>query len=475
MGGSDVRPGVPLLLPGNGSSRGKLAQKAYARAVFRLDARYNPAGGAPTDLSPNALSVQNGSTGGADENDALHLPYTGQRYVYVPTGASQNNLGVLHAADQIPTADLDILFRVRLPAWSGLSATQIFGQKTDFTDPNRYWLVGMLNNGLPRAQLWPTGSTASVLNLDATTTTATAGLVGGATYWFRFTLDADDGAGNRVHEWFYAPDSTSIPTSWTSMGGGTAAGAITWTAAGTAPIYMPANASSGPQDLFRFVVRHAINGAAVLDWDAHRDPVNATHTAFTAATGQTVGVNRATTGRKTAVVEAPKWLLGTNDYIEVAHHPLLNFDADDNFTVLAIARSHHIPAANARFVSKRSTGAGWAMGRISATGNVEIAVNDGTWKGPGSVAITNGALTMAAAVRSNAAANVRLYVNAATSNLYTDPLPGDLSNTVPVRIGAESTVTPANYHDVEIYAVYIWREALSAAELAAIAADWGAA
>jgi len=51
---------------------------------------------------------------------------------------------------------------------------------------------------------------------------------------------------------------------------------------------------------------------------------------------------------------------------------------------------------------------------------------------------------------------------------------GDVSSATPMRIGT-SGAGVGNYSDFELYAVYIWREALTAGELAAIAADWGAA
>lgn len=463
-----MKLGLNLAIPGIAAQQGKVAQRAYHRAVFQLDARRNPSSGAPTDLSANALAVQNGSAAGADENDALFLPFDGERYVYLP-GLTGNYLSAPDEAALDITGDIDIRCLVAMDDWTPSASSYLVAKRAGGGQDSYEFFVN--TNGTLRIQWYDSGTAG----FRSASSTVAPTVTDGAALWVRAALDADNGASGNTATFYTSTEGTT----WTQLGTSVVTATVAAIAATTATLnigaYANGTAGVSAGKFYAAQVRNGIDGPVVFDWDANRDAVNATHTSYTASTGQTWTVNRATSGRKTVVVEANKWLLGTNDYIEVAHHPLLNFDADDNFTVLAIARSHHIPAANARFVSKRSTGVGWAMGRLSATGNVEIAVNDGTWKGPNSVAITNGAMTMAAAVRSNAAANVRLYVNAATSNLYTDPLPGDLSNTVPVRIGAESTTTPASYHDMELYAVYIWREALTASELAAIAADWGAA
>jgi hypothetical protein len=246
---------------------------------------------------------------------------------------------------------------------------------------------------------------------------------------------------------------------------------------------MPANAASPAQDLFRFVVRHSIDGAAVLDWSA-TDPVNATHTSFTASTGQTVTVNRATSGRKTAVVEANKWLLGTDDYIEVADNALLDLDAATDFTVLWVGRNFD-NSPNASLVTKRNTIAsadtiaGWQLSQATQASGINrifIARADGTayvvTNAP-NIGWTAGDLAMIAGTI-NSGGNLISYVDSTTSTID-GSAQGDSSNALPVRIGASSAASPGFYANFELYAVYIWREALTASELAAIAADWGAA
>jgi hypothetical protein len=68
--------------------------------------------------------------------------------------------------------------------------------------------------------------------------------------------------------------------------------------------------------LFRAQILDGIDGTKVLDVDTSIITSGAA-TSFFALSGQTVTINRSTSGRKTVAVTHPCWLFGTDDYMEV--------------------------------------------------------------------------------------------------------------------------------------------------------------
>ena len=88
---------------------------------------------------------------------------------------------------------------------------------------------------------------------------------------------------------------------------------------------------------YRAQVLDGIDGTTVLDVDTSV-VTSGSDTSFPALTGQTVTINRSTSGRKAVAVTHPLWLFGTDDYMEVADNDLIDFGASDSFTVLAVVR-----------------------------------------------------------------------------------------------------------------------------------------
>lgn len=473
-----MKLGLNLAIPGIAAQQGKVAQRAYHRAVFQLDARRNPSSGAPTDLSANALAVQNGSAAGADENDVLFLPYTGERYVYLP-GGTGNSLSAPDEAAFDITGDVELVVRAAATDWT----PSAFCGLLDKVGGNAGYGLRQNTNGT----LFVAFGDGSAFGTSLISTAAPP-LVDGAAHWLKATFQPNNGAGGKTARFFYAADQPTEPTAWTEIGTPVVQATAIAIGTNTVPLHIGAiNPSANPftGNVYRAIVRNGIDGTVVFDWSAD-DAVNATHTEFTAATGQTVTVNRATSGRKTVVVEANKWLLGTNDYIEVADNALLDIGASDNFTVLAVLRRHANPVASASIVSKKidtsnTATAGWTLRHSSgAPVRSTFTISDGVTGTSGALDSgeehTPGELNVTAGVKTFAGDEVLVWENGAYGTTSpVDPTGAlTLANAEAVRIGRLSGAG-ANYNDFELYAVYVWREALSASELAAIAADWGAA
>jgi hypothetical protein len=166
-------------------------------------------------------------------------------------------------------------------------------------------------------------------------------------------------------------------------------------------------------------------------------------------------------------VTRPTWLLGTNAYLEVADNDLLDFGASDSFTVLAAVRQWATPASSGRIVAKGATSY-FRLNNTSATTTPDVAVSDGT-----NVAITStptgpliGGLGVYSFVIDRSAQRLTTYVNGAAGTHAGISTLGAVSNTSVMRIG--STPGGSALLDAEVYAVAIWRRALSAAEIAAL-------
>jgi hypothetical protein len=197
---------------------------------------------------------------------------------------------------------------------------------------------------------------------------------------------------------------------------------------------------------------------------------------FTALTGQTVTINRGTSGRKTVAVVSPVWLFGTDDYMEVADNALLDFGASDSFTVLAVVRQWNNPAATQRLLSKKfgdSTAAGYML--FSSTANsVVFDTGDGVLRSFDTQANTwSGGLGVVSGVRV-AGATVAAGFNGLVSGTSADGSVNSLSNSGALRVsstGGGSSI--AAFADMELISVALFRRALSSSEIQVISDYFG--
>jgi hypothetical protein len=273
--------------------------RAYPQSVDNL--------GAAGSLLPTTL----GSSTAADSNDPKFLDFTGTNYVYLP-GVAGNRLSIPDAAN-LDTTDLDFRIRISLdsPTTTGNYASRLV------SDPNRAWLFGY-TGGTTAARMslawYPTGSAASAISVGGTVGYENS-YTAGQSHWARVTLDVDNGAGGYVVKFFTAPDSTTVPTSWTQVGTTITGGTTTSLPNITSGIDI-SQSTAFLGKVFRAQLMDGIDGTAIVDIDTSIITSGAA-TSFFALSGQTVTINRSTSGRKTVAVTQPTWLFGTDDYMEV--------------------------------------------------------------------------------------------------------------------------------------------------------------
>lgn len=461
--------------------RRSAAPRVLSRAVAYALARNYSGSGAWLDESGRGHNAQLGSTSGADANDPLFLTTeSGLPYLYLP-GTVSNYASVPDAAALDITGDIDLRFAGALSDWTPSSSMDLVAK---FLAPGsqRSYILRLQVNGRISIVWSPDGSSGAALSV---TSNIAPTVTDGALLLIRATLDVDNGASGYTGR-FYTKTSTwatvfadlRAHTGWTQLDADVTAGAsATSIFSGTAPLEIGA-VSSAPHKLAAVAVYNGIAGTEVF---AHNftdlAAYNATRTSATAATGQTVTINRSAADRKSCVVDQPLFLFGPDDYMIVADHDDMDFTETESFTVAAVVRTYG-SAANETIVAKStgtptSTSAGYIIA-FGPSQEPRFGIGDSTNNANDiGVAISNGVVTMAAGRRNVAADVVEAFKNGTGSGSpTTDATTATLANAQDLRLGAQSdSGGPAN---TEIMAWALFREALSDADLARLATELGA-
>ena len=251
-----------------------------------------------------------GSSLAADSNDPKFLAHDGTNYVYL-TGVAQNTLSVPDSAALDITGDIDVRVRIAMDDWTP-AAAQTLASKNDGTSNS--WRFDVNTTGVIRF-IWTTDGVTANQIVKSSTVAPT--IADGSVKWIRVTLDVDNGAsGNDVKFW-----TSDDGTTWTQLGTTVTTAGVTSIWAGTSNVeigsYGSLNTGNIAGKVYRAQIYSDITGTTkVLDVDTSVITTGAA-TSFTAVTGQTVTINRSTSGRKTVAVTQPTWLFGTDDYMEV--------------------------------------------------------------------------------------------------------------------------------------------------------------
>jgi hypothetical protein len=431
-------------------------------AVLWIDSQLSPTDGQTiTNLGTGgtALNARAGSSVSADSNDPKRLTFEGVPYVYLPAAANY----LAASASSADYVDLDVLMRVALDDWTPGTITSLV-EHTQGADPLRVFRTTVNTNGTLGLTWYTAGTGASFVSA---TSTVAPGFVDGQAYWVRVTARFDVGGSREVKFWT-APDSPEVPESWTQLGS-TLTGA---------PIVIPAVTALvgfnitgiGGFSAYRGIVRSSIDGPAIIDIDTSV-LTSASASTFTAVTGQTVTINRSSSGKKAAAVIAPVWLFGTDDYLEVPDSDLLDFAPGDSFTAIVVARMWGTFAPQSNVVlSKRNSGgaasAGWEIVGYNGASSVGSRIFDGALSTSPSQTLVSGALSVMGLVRDTVADTIAATMGTGKSAIA-DTTTASLANSVPLRVGANADST-FYCAQMELVAAAVFRRALTPAELAQV-------
>jgi len=446
-------------------SRIPVAEQLLKQAVYWIDAAQadnsdqvldNQGWGAP------ALTTQLGSSASADSNDPKFLDFVGTNYVYT-TGVNGNYLSIPDAAALDITGDIDIRVQVAMDDWTPAVETYHIGNGGN-PGPAGYAL-SIKTTGNPTLY-WYEGTT-----LRNQTSSVAPTITDGSVKWIRATLAVNNGASQYDVNFYTSDDGTS----WTALGttktGSTGVTSISASSnamgIGSIPTFSAAVLSG---KLYRAQIFNGIDGTKVLDVDTSVIG-SGSATSFDALTGQTVTINRSTTGKKSTVVTHPVWLFGTDDYMEVADNDLLDFAATDSFTLFVVQRQWNTFGTNDAILGKKadSTAAttGYLLGNdgtTAALGRMQSGDgSNGTSTVTGS-SRTAGTLNTIAGVRNVSADNTIVYLNGIAGTAVTDTTTATLANAEVMRLGRLSDAG-TEYNDMELVAAAIFRRVLTAAEI----------
>jgi hypothetical protein len=209
----------------------------------------------------------------------------GTTYGFLP-GVAGSYWSTPNAAALQITGDVEFVARVALTDWTA-AASQVLYADHSFPGISTSGISFLINTSGRPSMSFGDGTARSA------TANATPPLVDGTAVWLRYTLDVDDGAGNRVARFFYATDQPSEPTVWTQIGGDVGSvGAVTLTpSTGLRAIgSTPANTLMAAGRMFRAIIRpNLTSGTKVFDADFTRQLQFAS--SFTEATGKVVTTN----------------------------------------------------------------------------------------------------------------------------------------------------------------------------------------
>ena len=280
-------------------------------------------GGSAGALLPTTV----GSSLAADSNDAKFLAHDGTNYVYNP-GVTGNTMSVPNSAALQITGDLDLRAYIAMDDW---------------TPATTMWFVYKIGAGADGYSLALNTNGTLALYYNGSTirnSTVATGAADGSALWVRVTFDVDNGASGNDVKFYTSPNGST----WTQLGATVTNAGIATIATGTDVLSVTTNPFAGK--MYRAQVYSDITETTkVLDVDTSVITAGSA-TSFTAVTGQTVTINRSTSGRKTVAVTQPTWLFGTDDYMEVNNRYMAHSTSDENYVYLSGNTGNYMSVAD---------------------------------------------------------------------------------------------------------------------------------
>jgi len=312
-----------------------------------------------TDASASSQTVTNlgtagsllpttvGSSTASDSNDPKFLDHTGTNYVYHP-GANSNAQSIPNSAALNVTGDLDLRAYVALDDWTPSGNGRFMDKRLTSTTEIQYSF--RINTTGTLGFAWSADGTAST-TIESTVAT---GIADGTAKWVRVTLDVDNGAGGNDAKFYTSDDGIT----WTQLGSTVTTAGTTSIYSGTGLLILGGSVVGSTfitGKLFRAQVYNGIDGTKVFDADTSVITTGAA-TSYTALTGQTVTINRASSGRKAVAVTQPTWLFGTDDQLIV----------DNRY--MASGTYLYLPGASGNYASTPDAAA------LDITGDIDLRV-----------------------------------------------------------------------------------------------------
>jgi hypothetical protein len=395
-------------------------------------------------------------------------------HVYLP-GVAGNLMSVPDEAALDITGDIDIRVQVALNDWTPAAISRLAGKYG--VSGQRSYLFDINTSGVLRLTWSSDGTTNNTFPSVAT------GITDGAVKWVRATLDVDNGASGNDIKFFLSDDGVT----WTQLGSTVTTAGVASLFNSTALVSVGSDGAGGAPATGKFyravIYSDLTETTKVLDIDCSKAPTNFTagqDITFLAETGQTVTLN-STVGSGMAVVPArfgsggSLFLFGTDDYMDCVanwQHQLLDFDAQDSFTVLAVIREWNTGVSIGSILTKHPRsliGQGYYLRHDTASLDATFRISDSVpTTATRIVTGVAGAYRVLAGVADRGGQSLTAYAEGNPSAAVSIASVGSLAgNGFALRIGRVNSGT-ATFNDMEFTAVAIFRRALTATEIRTI-------
>jgi len=201
------------------------------------------------------------------------------------------------------------------------------------------------------------------------------------------------------------------------------------------------------------------------------------HTGLTDADSNAWTINRSATDRRAVLGDRPLLLFGADDFLEVPHNAEFNLRRFEPFSAVIALR--HYPTTNYEvFIGKRTwweiaTGAGWNIrnpNNAQATQWV-ASTADGSYTSAITRTLPTGYGTALGLIADGTGAFLGASGGSSSAMVVMNGTE-EFANVLPLRIGARSG-TPGDYAQMEFIGAAVFREALTPADLALVAAEFG--
>lgn len=319
------------------------AEGILKEAVWWIDAAHSSANQQIIEnlgWGGSVLNTTCGSTQSVDSNDPKYLDWQGENYVWLP-GVASNYMSVPdEAALNLTNSDCDIRVKCALDNWITGSVQLLVSNGS-----NAY--AYRLEVGTSGGLVFRYTDTTSTLR--SAWSSLPLPIANGQDIWVRAAHNLSAGTVD-----FYTSNDGVVWSQFGSQQTITVGTRVT----NTDPTWIGCrlgNADLTTGKIYRAIVLGGINGTPVLDVDTSV-VTSGSQTSFRARTGQTVTINRSTSGRKAVAVTNPLWLFGTDDYMEVQSRWLEHTGTNYVYLPNATGNSVSVPDAAA----------------LDITGNIDI-------------------------------------------------------------------------------------------------------
>jgi len=448
--------------------------------VLDVDTSVITAGAATsfTALTGQTMTINRSSTGrksvavtqptwlfGTDdymEVNNRYMAYSGSKYMYLP-GIASNYASAPDSAALDITGDIDLRVKVAMDDWTPSAINILLAKRPNGSSQQSYFFY--LNTDGTIAISWTTDG-ATVVTKGSTVVT---GIADGVTKWVRATLDVDNGASGNTVTFFTSDDGST----WTQLGSTVVTAGVTSIYSGTGILEIGSQftGASAPArgKFFRAQVLSGIGGTVAFDANFENSITSLLQTSFTESStnGATVTINRSGSTFRSAGITAAGYLYpGATNTFSNSTTDFLNFGATDSFTALVVSRQANYTAT--QFLLSKALGlasAGYLIRNATGTpANLAGQIYD-TTTGVGLTGLgrTNLALVLSTLVRNTSTDIATMYTNSTVGTLSTDTTTSSLSNVITLQIGRAGE--GSSYADMELYAVAVFRQALTATQI----------